>query len=173
MRAEEMNPKLAVCVGCLLAALVGCFSPAFYAPAMASPVPSKDGAAKIHAQQLVDDAARKHPELTSLEMSATPPGQEACETIAATEAKDVAEKCDEDEFKAMESGKPFVEKEPEGFDITLPLHDASGKMIGALGMDFKPEAGQQEASVVARAMQIAREIEKHIPAEEDLFKPVD
>jgi hypothetical protein len=106
-------------------------------------------------------------------MSATPPGQQACETIAASEAKDVGEKCDDDEFKAMESGKPFVEKEPEGFDITLPLHDASGKMIGTLGMDFKPEAGQQEASVVERATQIAREIEKQIPSSEGLFKPVE
>jgi len=126
---------------------------------------------KTFAQRLVDEAVTKHPELTGLEMSATPPGKQTCVTIAATEAKELGEKCDEDEFAAMRTGKPFVEKEEEGFDITLPLHDATGKMIGTVGMDFKPEPGQQELDVVKRAQQIAGELEKQISSKAKLFEP--
>ncbi len=58
-------------------------------------------------------------------------------------------------------------------DIILPLHDASGKMIGTLGMDFRSEAGQQEAGTVERATRIAREIEKLIRSKDALFKSVE
>lgn len=130
---------------------------------------------KTFAQRLVDEAATKHPELTGLEMSATPPGKQACVTIAATEAKELGEKCDNDEFTALKTNKPFVEKEKEGgkevYDITMPLHDAAGKMIGTLGMDFKPEPGQQELDVVKRAKQIAGELEKQISSKAKLFEP--
>jgi hypothetical protein len=128
---------------------------------------------KTLAQTLVDDAFAKHHELTGLEVSATPPAKRACVTIAATEVKGLGEKCDEDEFTAMRTGKPFVEKERDGWDITTPLHDASGRMIGALGIDFKREPGQQESGVVARARQITNEIEKQIPSKAKLFEPAD
>jgi len=129
--------------------------------------PLKQG--KIFAQRLIDETVRKHPELTGLELAANPPGGSGCVTIAATEAKELGEKCDDDEFTALRNGKPFVEKEKEGFDITIPLHDASGKMIGTLGMDFKPETGQQESGVVAKAKRITSEIERQIPSKARLF----
>ena len=70
-------------------------------------------------------------------------------------------------------GKPFAEKEEDGFDVTVPLHDATGKLIGAVRMDFKPEPGQQEPGVIERAIQITRELEKQIPSKAALFQPVD
>ena len=39
----------------------------------------------------------------------------------------------------------FVEKDPEGFDVAVPLHDATGAIIGTVGMDFKAEAGLQKS----------------------------
>ncbi len=131
------------------------------------------GQNKILAQQLVDAAVKMHHQLSGLELSATPPGKQACVTIAATEAKDLGEKCDEDEFTALRTRKPFVEKEADGYDITLPLHDASGILIGTLGMDFKPEPGQQGSKVVAQAQQIASEIEKQIPSKAKLLEAVN
>jgi len=138
--------------------------------------------AKIFAQKLVETAVAKHPELSGVELSATPPGGHKCLTIASTETEDllpggrravIGEKCDEDEFAAMRTGKPFTEKEERGFDITVPLHDATGKLIGAVGMDFEPEPGQQEPGVIERAIQITRELEKQIPSKAALFQPVD
>jgi len=51
------------------------------------------------------------------------------------------QKCDEDEFAALKTGKPHDEKEAEGYDITAPLHDASGKLVGTIGIDFKLQSG--------------------------------
>jgi len=139
------------------------------------------GRAKIFAQKLVETVVTKHPELSGVELAATPPGGHKCLTIASTETKDllpggrralIGEKCDEDEFAAMRTGKPFAEKEEDGFDITVPLHDATGKLIGAVGMDFKPEPGQQEPGVIERATRITRELEKQIPSKAALFQPV-
>src|SRR5690349_16328609 len=83
---------------------------------------------KTNAQSLIEATAKNHAELTSLELSSTPPGKYECLTIAATEAKDLGEKCDKDEFKALKNGRPFVEQEADGFDVTAPLHDAKGRL---------------------------------------------
>jgi len=128
---------------------------------------------KIFAQQLVEQAMAKHPEVSGVELSSTPPGKR-CVTIASTEAKDLGEKCDNDEFTALKTNKPFVEKEKEGgkevYDITVPLHDAAGKLIGTVGLDFKPEPGQQESKVVELAQQVVREMETQIPSKAKLFE---
>src|SRR5207245_10279653 len=60
------------------------------------------------AQHLVDLTAQRHPEITGLELSVNH-GQEGCVTIAATQAKDLGEKCDDDEAAALKTLKPFVE----------------------------------------------------------------
>jgi hypothetical protein len=131
-------------------------------------------AGKIFAQQLVEEAMAKHPQVSGVELSSTPPGKN-CVTIASTEAKDLGEKCDNDEFTAMKTNKPFVEKENEGgkevYDITMPLHDASGKLIGTVGLDFKPEPGQQQPQVGQVAQQLVREMETQIPSKDKLFEP--
>ncbi len=140
------------------------------------PLSREKGAAKqsrILAQKLVEDLASEHPEVTGIELAATPPRQQYCVTIAATEAKEIGEKCDQDEFTAIRTGKPFVEKEADGFDVTLPIHDATGRIIGTMGMDFKPQSGQQESAVVERAEQIARELEKQVPSRAKLFEPAE
>src|SRR5712692_6288933 len=50
---------------------------------------TKSKGGKIFAQKLVEDGLAKHPEITGLEIAATPPGKH-CMTIAATEAKEIA-----------------------------------------------------------------------------------
>jgi hypothetical protein len=132
---------------------------------------AKNGA-KTLAQHLVETAVTKHPELSGMELAVTPPRGQNCLTIASTEAKDLGEKCDEDEFTAMRTGMPFAEKEEDGFDITVPLHDATGKLIGTVGMDFKATPGQQEPDVIEQATRITRELEKQIRSKAALFELV-
>ena len=127
---------------------------------------------KTQAQNLVDLLAQTHSEIAALELSATPPDQRLCVTIAATDAKDLGEKCDEDEATAMKTGEPFVEHEPDGFDVTAPLHDVTGKLIGALGIDFKPQPGQTKADVLKLTAGLLNEVEQQIPSKAFLFQPV-
>ena len=125
---------------------------------------------KTQAQHLVDLTVKKHPEITGLEVSAALPGQERCVTIASTNVKDLGEKCDKDEAIALKTLEPFVEHEPDGFDVTAPLHDATGKLIGTLGIDFKLHAGQTRADIVRRTATILKEMEQQIPSKAYLFE---
>ncbi len=138
---------------------------------------AESGKGQILAQKVMEEIVAKHSELDGMEISATPPNQKSCITIATTEAKGMGEKCDEDEFAAIKTNKPFVEKEMEGgkevYDVTMPLHDSSGKVIGTTGLDFKSKPDQQESKIVGQAQQIVREFERRIPTEAMLFQHAD
>jgi hypothetical protein len=127
-------------------------------------------AAETRAQKVVLEIKAAHPEITGLELAAARSEQEGCKTIAATEVKEIGEKCDKDEFTAMKTNQAFVEKDRDEFDATLPIHDAAGKTIGTVGMDFKAGPGQTKETVTRQAKQIAAELEKRITAKEQLFE---
>ena len=124
---------------------------------------------KSMAQKLVEDTHAQHPEAT--EIGIVTISARGCRTIASTDSKDIGEKCEADDSAPMKTGKPYAEKEKDGYDISLPLHDATGKAIGAVGIEFKLEAGQTAASMTERAKQIAGEMEKQIPSKAALSKP--
>jgi len=73
----------------------------------------------------------------------------------------------------MRTGQPSVEKESYGFDVTLPLHDTAGQIIGTVGLEIKSEPAQQESVVVERAKKIVQEVEAEVPSGATLLKPVD
>jgi hypothetical protein len=130
---------------------------------------------KIYAQQLVSETLAAHPELTGVELAATPPGKSQCVTIASTESKGIGEKCDKDEFTAMKTNKPFVEKEKEGgkevYDVTIPIHDSTGKIIATAGLDFKPEPNQTNDQITQGSLRIAKELEAKLGSKDKLFEP--
>jgi hypothetical protein len=123
---------------------------------------------KSFAQALVEDMVAKHHELEGLGLATTPPGGRDCITIADTDVKELGDKCDKGELSVMETGKSTVEKEKDGYDVTVPLQ-VSGKTIGVIGMDFKLD--QQEAGLLDRAKVIAKEVEDQIPSKSKLFEP--
>lgn len=125
------------------------------------------GKDKIFAQVLVDTTLAKHPELEGLGLSTTPPNGHECVGIADTDPKELGDKCDKGELAVMKTGKATVEKENDGYDVTLPLH-VGGKTIGVIAMDFKLD--QNEAGLLDRAQAIAKEIESQIPAKSKLFE---
>ena len=125
---------------------------------------------KIMAQKVVEEIKAGHPEITGLEIAATPSKAGGCKTIAATEASEVGQKCDKDELTAIRTNKPFVEKEKDEFDVTLPIHDSSGKIIATAGMDFKLQPGRTKLSVASEAQKIAAELEKRFVSKDELFR---
>jgi hypothetical protein len=128
---------------------------------------ASEGKRRIFAQVLVENAVAKHAELAGSELGTTPPNGHDCITIAATDVKEMGDKCDKGELAVMKTGKSTVEKESDGYDVTLPLH-VNGKTVGIIGMDFKLD--QKEASLVDRAKAIAKEMEDQIPAKSKLFE---
>ena len=111
----------------------------------------------LQAQKLVDRIAFKHPEISELEISTAREGHGDCETIAASKSKQIGEKCDEDEAAALRTLAPVIEEEPDEFDVTAPLHDAKGKLIGTLGIDFRPGVGKTKQEVLQRTRDLLRE----------------
>ena len=122
---------------------------------------------KLFAQKLVEKIQAKHPEADEIGISVRLSG--GCKTIASTDRTDIGEACEKDDIEPMRTGMPFVEKERDGYDISVALHDAKGKLVGSVGIGFKPAAGQTEKSFVEKAKEIAREMEAQISSRAQLF----
>jgi len=126
---------------------------------------------KILAQKLVDELAAKHPELVRIGLHLTPPYSPDNMIVACNIAARIGQKSYPEDLKAMRTGKPVVLREDGNFDVTLPLHTASGKVIGAIGLTFKPESNEQEAAAAEGARKMAQDVEKQITSEAMLFEP--
>jgi hypothetical protein len=124
---------------------------------------------KILAQKLVDELAAKHPELVRIGLHLTPPTGSENLIVASNVASKIGQKSDPEDLAAMRTGKPVALREQGNFDVTLPLREASGKVIGAIGLTFKPAAHEPEAAAIQRAQSIARELEKQISSQAKLF----
>lgn len=125
---------------------------------------------KTLAQKLVEALAKKHPELVRIGLHVTPPGSAENIIVASNIAAKIGQKSDPEDLQAMKTGRPVVLKEGTNFDVTLPLHDASGKVIGAIGLTLKPSDGEKEAGAKRRALGIAGELEKQIASKDSLFR---
>jgi hypothetical protein len=126
---------------------------------------------QIFAQKLVNHLAAIHPELVRIGLHVTPPNREQNIIVASNVPAKIGQTSDPEDLAAMKSGKPVVLKEGGNFDVTLPLHDSAGMLIGAIGLTFEPRAGEGEAGAIRRAQSTARELERQIPSRAKLFEP--
>lgn len=161
MSARTLSPLAAAL---FVAAVFASSRPAF---ALAQ---ANTGKGKLFAQKLVENTHVKHPETDEVGISAMT--SRGCVGIASTDKSDIGEKCEKDDAEPMRTGQRFVEKEKDGFDVSLPLHDSAGKIIGTAGIGFKLGVGQTEASVTRQAQKILSEMEAQIHSKSDLLKAV-
>ena len=131
---------------------------------------------KIYAQKLVNETLAASPDIMGLEISVAYAKKDECSTIASDEELGIGEKCDQDEYSVMKSNKPFADKVTEHgkefFDVNVPIHDANGKILAIVGVDFKPDPKQTAAQATEAAEQIAKEIEAKVPSRDKLYEPV-
>ena len=118
------------------------------------------------AQKLVDHTHATHPEASEIGIATV--GSQGCKTIASTDKSDLGEKCEREDSEPMRTGKPSVEKEGKNLDITLPLHDVTGRLVGSVGIELTPKPGQAQDAVVQEAQSIAKEMEAAIPSKASL-----
>ena len=121
------------------------------------------------AQRLADGLAKDHPDLVRVGLHVTPPGASENIIIASNVAEKIGQKSDPEDLKAMTTGRAVVLREGQNFDVTLPLHDASGKLIGAVGLTLRPAADEKKGAATRRAEALARDLERQIPSLESLF----
>ena len=123
-----------------------------------------------YAQRLVDETMRAHPELLVFAIHATPPG-ETTNIIIGSNIGRIGKPADEDDTRVIDQGTTNLEI-PEGvrrFEVELPLNDASGKRIGALGEVFAFTPGVDKEASHAHAIVIRDELARRIPTSAALF----
>jgi hypothetical protein len=118
---------------------------------------------KTYAQALVDKTFAAHPELKVLAIHATPPGSKT-NVILGSSIGRIGKKADEDDLRVIQKGETNKEIAENGkrFEAELPLNDAKGKRIGALGVVLGYKPGDDKEALVAHAVKIRDEIAAQI-----------
>jgi iron complex outermembrane receptor protein len=126
----------------------------------------------IYAQMLVNESLARHPELVVIGMHAVKPGAKESTMIAANLDR-IGKRDDEDDLAVARERKTILApnlKDPTRFEVAVPLHDASGKVIGSLSTVFKYGAGDDEVKMHATAVAIRDDLAKKTPTLAALFK---
>jgi hypothetical protein len=127
--------------------------------------------AKTHAQDLVEATMAAHPEILILAIHATPPGSKT-DVILGSNIGRIGKAADEDDLRVIEKGETNREVNDTGkrFEAELPLNDAKGKRIGALGVVYAYKAGDDKEALVAKAVKVRDELAHQIPSPESLAR---
>ncbi len=124
-----------------------------------------------YGQKLVDAFTHKYPELIVMMLHATPPGKPTNVIIGSNIGR-IGKIADEDDLRVIEQGSTNLEvaDTKDRFETEVPLLDASGKRIGALGLVFPFHEGADKDAIHARGRAIRDELAKQIPSSASLFK---
>ncbi|MHB8529894.1 MAG: hypothetical protein ACYC8V_10345 [Caulobacteraceae bacterium] len=116
------------------------------------------------AQSLVDKTLAVHPEVIILAIHASKPGT-ATDAILGSNIGRIGKAADADDLRVIERGAINREVNESGkrFEAELPLNDARGRRIGALGVVFAYHPGEDKEALVARARAVRDEVAAQIP----------
>jgi len=124
------------------------------------------------AQDLVEKTFAKHPEVIILATHSTPPGGKV-NVISGSTIGRLGKEADEDDLRVIEKGETNLEvaDNNQRFEVELPLNDASGKRIGALGVVLRYSAKADKEALHKRAIVIRDEMARQIPDAAALAQP--
>jgi hypothetical protein len=152
------------------------------APMAASPIKKNwtPPAHKIHAQTLVDDVMARHPELLSLTLQGTPPGEKDIYTMFAGSFPDRIGKVSSDvDVLVVTKGYSILDPRwnkddnPRKSAYLLPLRDKAGQNVGLAVIVFKNPVGTKktEKEFFLAASDIRDSLAQRIPSHAALFAP--
>jgi len=113
------------------------------------------------AQRIVEKVVAQHADVVRLTIHAVPARGDRSRVIASNVADKLDDWSDPEDIQAMETKKSVTLKEGGNLDYTLPVIDASGKAIAAVGVTVK---GTDEAAMQASAKKVAGELSAAILA---------
>lgn len=124
------------------------------------------------AQALVEKTFARHPEVIILATHSTPPGGKV-NVISGSTIGRLGKEADEDDTRVIEKGETNLEVADNNkrFEVELPLNDASGKRIGALGVVLRFNAKADKEALHKRAIVIRDEMARQIPNADALAQP--
>jgi hypothetical protein len=123
-----------------------------------------------YAQALVDKTLAKHPDIQVLALHVTLPGSKT-NVILASNIGRIGKVADSDDMSVVNTGKPDMAVNAEGsrFETELPLHDHSGKQIGAVSIVYGYAKGNDKSALASKANVIAGELSSNISSAAALF----
>ncbi|MDB6128459.1 MAG: hypothetical protein JWM35_2355 [Verrucomicrobia bacterium] len=128
---------------------------------------------RIRAQQLVNKVMAENPGLVSVGMHCVPPGGNA-QAIVASTLNVIGKPSDPPDVDVGTHGETIISpnlKVPK-IGVMMPLHDRTGKEIGAFAIAFKFKPGEDQVKYFARATEIRDRVAQEIPSLADLFVAV-
>jgi len=164
-----MRPSIPIAAG-----LVALFSPfgALALEASPSATSRPSAAPPSQAQALVERTAARHPELTALELHATPPDGSQSAVIASMHKDGLGSTTGPEDLQVAQTGTPRVRFDGENdVQVAVPLQDATGRPIGVAKMAFPFSSEAEPEALVEGAERIRDEMREQIPSAASLFQP--
>ena len=128
---------------------------------------------RIQAQALVNELMAQHADLVTAGIHAIPPGREVPAIIAST-LNVIGKPSDPEDVDVGARG--FTQIVPNAklgkIGVMLPLHDRTGRRIGALALAFKYHDGDDQVPAFAKATAIRDQVAQRIAALAELFAPL-
>lgn len=125
-----------------------------------------------YAQVLTERTVAKHPDLLVMMIHATPPAGKQNVIIGSNIGR-IGKVADEDDARVIDKGSTNLEVggDADRFETELPLNDATGKRIGALGLVFAYRTSDDKEAIHQHGLAIRDEIARQIPTSAALFRP--
>src|SRR5688500_1660339 len=120
-------------------------------------------------KSLLRDIHQKYPRVQALRVYGKTPENPTMRVMASTDDSELGQPGGSVEEQIFEMDIPFFGKLKSGVVVTLPVHDRNGDVIAALRVEMKSFFGQTENNALARALPIAKDMERRIVEARDLF----
>lgn len=138
-------------------------------------------AQKIYAQKLVDETMAKHPELLSITLHGTPPGEKDIYTMfAGSYPERIGNPDDPDDIDVSKKGITIldprwkrVNDKDKKFVVLMPMQDAGHENIGLVVYAFKnpPKTAGMERYYLEASTKLRDELASKIKSHRQLFEP--
>ena len=123
-----------------------------------------------YVKAVLRDLKERYPRVLALRVYGKTPEKPDLRVMASTEEAEVGQAGGKVEEQIFEMDTPFFGRlKRNEVVVTLPVHDRNGDVIAALRVEMKSFPGQTENNALARALPIAKEMERRIVEARDLF----
>jgi hypothetical protein len=122
------------------------------------------------AQVLVREAVKNYPRLLGLKIYVPSADPKAPRLIASKDASEVGKSGAKIEEDVIKNGTIYYGKEKGTALVTMPLRDRNGEPIAAARLIMNSLPGQTEASALARAQPIVKQMQARITSLQDLIE---
>jgi hypothetical protein len=122
------------------------------------------------AQALIDSVLKEHPEIQTIGLHVTPPGQPDNVNIACSKPGKVGKRSAPIDMEVMATGKASLRMASKGaFDIGVPIGDAAGRKLGMIVVVIPANRAADAADAMRQVLAIRDELQSRIADVDALF----